>query len=262
LNPKEDTDALRFGRIFHMAVLEPELFRDNVIVMPEFTGMTKDGKVSTRSKAALDKKAEWLSENEGKTIMTMEERDHLLGMLDKLQSMEVIMNIIRTSKPEASFFCTDPVTKLLLKTRPDLTNLEAKILVDFKSTRSAHPDDFLRQIEKERYDIQLMFQKLVVEVVMGIEIKAVALIASEKTNPYSCVVYQLGEPIIKGDNVVNVDTSRDYMELGSSWARHGLNIMKECVVRDFWPGYTNQVVVAKPSNWLVQQPLPLIEFPS
>ena len=59
----EDTPALLFGRAFHTAVLEPEIFFKEYVRMPKFG----------RKKADLEAKEKFLQENAGKNILKEEE---------------------------------------------------------------------------------------------------------------------------------------------------------------------------------------------
>ena len=48
---KEESDAMRFGTLFHAAILEPHTFQDSFITMPDFAkhpdNRTDAGKLST-----------------------------------------------------------------------------------------------------------------------------------------------------------------------------------------------------------------------
>lgn len=243
---KSDTDALRFGRIFHMAALEPDRFRSEYIVEPVFEGYTKQGKLSTRSTDALEKRDKWRAENKGKTFVTLDELDQITGMLNQLMKNELVKNIIGTGKPEASLFGNDPVTGLLVKIRPDILCTEELIIADVKTCVSSHPTEFSKAVAKYRYDIQLSLYKLMVQVVLGIEIKSACWIAIEKTPPYACEV---------------IEADLDDLALSDQWVRHGLNLLKDCVEKNQWPGYSGQQIVRlQYPKWMQNEPLPMFEF--
>jgi PDDEXK-like domain of unknown function (DUF3799) len=245
-NPTEDTDAFRFGRIFHMAALEPDRFRSEVVTEPEFVGLTKTGKPSANCDDARNKRAAWREANKGKTFLSEGEQKDLTGMLKSVMKVTEARRIIEAGKPEASFFCTDPVTGLLMKARTDIVCPDLGVIADFKTTRSAATRNFNYDAGRFRYDIQMAFYKMAVELVLGVEIKGAAFIAVEKTPPYSCVVHE-----------VNLD---DIRNLSEPWVRHGLNVLKDCVEKDLWPGYSSRVEQLQIPKFVQDEPLPQFEF--
>jgi hypothetical protein len=62
-NPKEETEALRQGKLIHFAFENPQQFLETYIVEPIFQGKTQKGELTTspNCKEVKEKKAEWLS---------------------------------------------------------------------------------------------------------------------------------------------------------------------------------------------------------
>jgi hypothetical protein len=242
----QDKDHYRFGRIFHMGCLEPERFRADLIVEPEFTGYTKDGKLSPMSGEAKNKRKSWRQANSGKTVLLANERDDMVGMLDAVMKVTVAQNIIAAGKPEASFYATDPVTGLLMKARPDIIVVEEDgfEIYDVKTTRR-HPRWFSKEIGEFRYDIQLSFYKLVCQLVLGKPFKRGGWLVVEKNAPYSVTVK---------------DVPPEKLSISDDWVRHGLNVLEECVKKNQWPSYCSTVEPAQYPSWLDTEPLPMFGF--
>lgn len=244
--PEEDKDHFRFGRIFHMGCLEPEKFRAELLVEPEFTGYTQKGVLSSQSGEAKEKRKTWRAKNAGKTILKANERDDMIGMLESIMRFPEARNIIAAGKPEGSLFCSDPITNLLLKSRPDILVIEQDgiEIYDVKTTRR-HSRWFYKEIGDFRYDIQLAFYKLVCQLVLGKELKRGGWIVVEKEPPYSTTIH---------------DVSPEKAAMSDDWVRHGLNVLAECVTKDKWPGYGQYVQQAEYPKWLETEPLPQFEF--
>ncbi len=241
-----DKDHFRFGRIFHMGCLEPERFRADLVVEPEFTGYTQKGVLSSQSKEAKEKRKIWRGQNADKTILMANEKDDMIGMLNSIMKVLEAKNIIAYGKPEGSLFCSDPVTNLLLKARPDILVIDDDgfEVYDIKSTRN-HIRWFYREIGEFRYDIQLSFYKLVCQIVLGLPFKRGGWIVTEKSAPWATSVK---------------DVPPEKLAISDDWVRHGLNVLEECVKSNLWPSYCANVEPAEYPSWLETQPLPQFEF--
>lgn len=243
---EEDKDHFRFGRIFHMGCLEPERFRSELIVEPEFMGYTKKGELSAQSGEAKEKRKAWRAKHAGQTILKHSERDDMIGMLNSIMKVPEAKGIISYGKPEVSLYCTDPVTGLLMKGRPDILVIEEDgiEIYDIKTTRH-HSRWFYREIGEFRYDIQLAFYKLLCQIVFGKELKRGGWIVVEKEPPYSTTIR---------------DVSPEKAAMSDDWVRHGLNVLAECIKKDQWPSYCQNVEPAEYPKWLDTEPLPQFEF--
>lgn len=244
--PEEDKDHYRFGRVFHLGCLEPQRFRDELLVEPEFTGYTKKGELSSQSGEAREKKKAWHLKNAGKTILKASEKDDMIGMLNSVMKVDEARGIIAQGKPEVSLFCTDPVTKLLMKGRPDILVIEDDgiEIYDIKTTRR-HSRWFYKDIGEFRYDIQLAFYALLCQIVYGKPLKRGGWIVVEKEPPYSTTIR---------------DVTPERSAMSDDWVRHGLNVLADCITKNQWPSYCQNVEAAEYPKWLESEPLPQFEF--
>lgn len=188
----ETTDAMRLGKIIHLAILEGDAFTERYVVMPKFEGLTADGKMSSQSKAAKEKKAEWFSElKPGSLVVTEEERSMLFGIIDSVMAHQDAMAFIRGCEREVSGYYTDPRTGIRLRIRPDFKSSSEGILGEVKSTRSAKKNDFMWQMIRQGWDFQLAMYASGME---AIDLKAPMVchfIAIEKVRPYTVALYVL-----------------------------------------------------------------------
>ena len=102
-HPKKPTKQMRFGTIAHGVILEGQKFLDKFQVQPIFKGLTKDGKETTPMAASSVKEQyqEWLASlPEGAEIMTQEDHDKLMFMLDSMLNHKFVMEVIKDGFPE------------------------------------------------------------------------------------------------------------------------------------------------------------------
>ena len=121
------SDALRFGSLFHTLVLEPEKLNEEYLVLDEsIDRRTKAGKEAY--KEAMEK-----ADAEGLMVVTASELDHAQAMAAAAVNDKYANRLLRapTRRTEVSFFDTHSETGLTVKVRPDL--IVGDICVDLKS---------------------------------------------------------------------------------------------------------------------------------
>jgi exodeoxyribonuclease VIII len=91
--------------------------------------------------------------------------------------------------PEVAIFSRCPITGMMLKVKFDWLRFDDKA-VDLKTTLSAKPDDFRRQIQKLHYDIQGAFYTYVASLV-GITVDLFCFVAVEYIHADICQPYTL-----------------------------------------------------------------------
>lgn len=242
---EEESDAFRFGRAAHMMILEPDRFKSLYVVEPEFTGFTKDGKMSARSDAAKKKRQEWHEQQSPNALIIKEsEMEHLINMAEKLMDHPQASGILRNGRPEVSGRFIHKETGVSCKIRPDYIRLDAGgqfSIADIKTTKDATEGLFSTDAAKFRYILQLAFYHDGVAQIMGHEAEAVAFIAIEKRPPYSVSLYWM---------------EKEDIELGRAWYEHALKTYVRCVKENRWPGPQREGQMLRLPNWAKQEPLP------
>lgn len=187
-NPPEPTDSLVFGQAFHKFVLEPETFENSFAISPLCDRRTVQGKAIWNG---------FISNSEGKQVITQESFDAIRGMADSIKSDKYAKRLL-SGDVETSYYWIDDLTEIECKCRPDvLTKVGGqRFIVDLKSTTNAATDSFARECIKFGYDLQAAMYKQGVDAYYGEE-HSFVFIAVEKTAPYTYNILQADEFFIK-----------------------------------------------------------------
>lgn len=209
---KISSESLEFGSMFHMAILEPELFGNHYAVGPNVARNTKEWK-------------EFAAKTSRKVIKP-DEYNQVMRMQESFYNNRTASAIAENSLKEMSGFFTDPLTDVECRFRPDIIRLTqgSTVLADVKTTTCASPGDFYWSCVKYGYFRQAAFYMDGYEVVTGERPDAWAIIAIEKDPPYCCEVY-----VVSPDDIAA--GRREYSDL--------LFRIEECRRLGFWPGYSN-----------------------
>lgn len=135
---KKSCVAFDEGALIHDAILLPHLLDEMYIESP-----TKGSDTVAANKLKAD--------NPNKIIVGQ-------GMMDTAKEMAHKVDIIygdfiRPSYKEVSIFHKNEVTGLLHKFRPDILNLQQKIIIDVKSSSANNHAEFLKVLELYDYDL-------------------------------------------------------------------------------------------------------------
>lgn len=219
--------AKDFGQAAHVAILEPESFEDRVVKGPSDRRGNKWSDLAEMCRI------------DNKTLLTEGDYSNVLAMRDAIHADSWINTIITGGKPliEASGYWLDDETGELCRCRPDLYRDDLGVIVDLKSTLSAHPDAFARSVINYGYHAQEAFysdgwQKC------GKPVEAFIFIAWEKKSPFAHGVYELPPSI--------VDEGRAVM-------RKALNRYHECSASGTWPGYEEGVQELSFKRWAYRE---------
>lgn len=237
--PQRETPALRFGRLFHRAIENGERFLDTMVIEPVFSGTTKDGKESTRSAAAREKKEQWYAElKPGVTVVTPEEVEQITGMMKSLYTHKLVGKLMKNGVRETSLWTKDPETGLSLQCRPDFIS-EKGHLCDVKSTRSAHKSFFLSEIFDDRrgpfYTLQAAHYAHQARLSRVCRFDSFYIIAVEKTPPWGVVIYPLDQGCI---------------DVGERHRHPMTKRYAQCAAANTWPGYDERAEPVEIPGWV------------
>lgn len=208
---KKETDALRFGRIAHAALLEPRRFLENYKIAP---------KVDRRTKAGKEEYENFLQTCGAHTIILKDEdAENIVGMVKALQAHPIASALLQKGLTEKSlYFEVDGVEG---KARPDQIH-EDGFLTDVKTTLDASYDAFRRQIWNLRYDIQAAWYTDAYRRVFEKKAESFTWIAIEKVAPWGIGVFVASDGLLtRGRD--------DYSRVVERY--------KKCVADDKWPCY-------------------------
>jgi hypothetical protein len=204
---RRETKAMREGTLAHLAVLQPDLFRQSVVIRPDgLDGRTKDGK-------------EWLAAHSHLTVITVPEWEQVQGMAQAVNNHPVAMRYMTPGAVEQPIYWIDPETGIRCKGRPDLVT-DSGFLVDLKTAADLTPRKFIAQACDLGYLFSMAAYHDGLEL-LGHKASETVLVCVEKSAPYDVAVWQLdGEPL----------------EMGREQYRAALRDLAECRASGEWPG--------------------------
>lgn len=219
--PRKQTKIMKFGTLAHLAILEGSKFLSNYVVEPEFQGLTKEGIMSTRSKAAMEAKKEWHDNlKPGTEIVTQKEFDDLRFMMDSMLSHKFVQEILKDGIPEAKGIWIDPATKLKNVFSADFLSNDCNLLVDVKTTQDCDWYAFRRSVESLHYYLQVAKYSRGIEAITGKEPQEKVWLTIESVAPYEVRVHFV-DPF--------------YQDAGAKELRRCLSQVKTCIQTGLWP---------------------------
>jgi hypothetical protein len=143
-----------------------------------------------------------------------------------------------TGKAEQSLFWPDPETGITRRARVDwLRNPgdRRRIIVDYKTARSAEPRAFARAAAEHGYHQQAPWYIDGVTAICGDADPAFLFVVQEKDPPYLVSVVELDE---------------EALAIGSERNRRAITTYVECMRTGEWPAYTTQIELIALPRWV------------
>lgn len=183
----EDSEALRFGRIFHLALLEPENLGKIEIYSDQEWIAKKD---HPEGLSINDQKAQW-KDARNLYYANAQEKEDVDAMVKAIMENPLSAKYINApGSSEISLFWKDPRTGLDCKTRIDKL-LDDDVIVEVKTDVDPEPEKFGKKIYQLDYQIGAWFNREGFRECTGRDIKAFIFIAVEKSDPYTVGVYMM-----------------------------------------------------------------------
>lgn len=190
LSKQEDTDAMRLGRVVHLAAFEPERFRSSIAV---WDGGVRRGKDWEQFKSRHEREGhELLTENQYETCMDIQAavRAHPLAM-KYIQGGVGERSVLWTYKSPA--FEGLPGYSTEIKSRLDF--ISSMAICDLKTTADASPAKFLRQLLSMHYHTQAAIYSDGYAAASGVRLPYF-IVATEVTAPHVTQVYRISERLL------------------------------------------------------------------
>lgn len=221
--PKEPTRAMVIGSALHAAILEPELFASQYMLLKD----VKDRRASEYKQAVAVHGADF--------VLTGKEADYVAGMQESVRCHPYARQaLLQPGRAELSVSSKDPVTGVVVRIRPDWLP-DSGPMLDLKTTLDARYDAVSRSVVNYTYHMQQAFYQDVWEWETG-EKRPFEFLFIEKAMPHACKTYRLDEEAIQE---------------GRRMYRQALNLYAECLERDEWPAYDAEPEYMSLPTWAI-----------
>lgn len=186
---------------------------------------------------------EFVDANPDKIVLTPEEYSKVIALYGSFMAHPVANKILSPCVVEHNFFHEDHEHGLLLKARVDgycQDDINGDYIVDYKTTVSAHPEDFSKSIYSYGYHISAAHYSDVIEMCTGRKVRDVFFIAQEISFPYCVAIYRL-----------SIHTLR----LGQSVRAELLEKIAKGYKENSFPGYETKIQDIEIPAWAIQKTL-------
>ena len=233
----EDTPAKTFGRMFHCASLEPDVFASTYCVLPEdaprdLRRFRDAKKPSIETLDSIDWWDRWESDNRGKVIVSKADYDKAQFMGQSVRRHPEAAGLLIGGRREVTMRWVDEETGLACKSRVDLYE-PGEFQMDLKSCTDASKEGFGRAVASYMYDMQGAHYLDGVRS-NGDTIKWFIFLACESSAPYVCQPYILNPP----------DEERGWILRNKAIKRQA-----ECLKQGRWPGYSDHIEAISMPTW-------------
>jgi hypothetical protein len=220
---RDATRAMEIGTALHCAVLEPERFASEYMLLRSVT----DRRASEYKQAV----AVWGAER----VLTGTEADKVAGMQESCRNNAAARAYFdQPHRTELSVIATDPETGVIVRCRFDLITDSGRAL-DLKKTQDVRGDAFARSVANYRYHVQAAFYSDVWEWATGEKLQGFDFLAVEEQMPHASRIFTLDEEAI---------------ELGRAQYRADLNLYAKCLDSNEWPGIDCEPQTISLPGWM------------
>ena len=208
--PRKSTRAMEIGTAIHTAILEPERFAREYMLLKEVT----DRRSSEYKQAVKVYGSEY--------VLTASEADKVAGMQESVYANPHARKLLESDGwSEMSGFAEDPETGILCRHRADRLTADG-VMLDVKKTQDARSWPFSKSIDNYRYHVQAAFYADQYEWIIGDRLDAFMFLAIEEEMPHGVKLYRLDEETLRQGRL-------EY--------RENLNTYAQCKERGEWPTY-------------------------
>lgn len=224
---RPDTDAMRLGRAFHLAVSDWSAWKNGHEIIPDTieddeTLASVRARLSAKSRASLDPGTplsmrfpahrQYLAMRReaciarGKQWIAADEAERIEAQVAAVLANPAARRLVEHGEAEVCMTHTDEYTGLPLKARFDRLDTERRIVIDFKTTRETTPEGFRRDLINRGYHYQAAHY---LHVSGADEFYFVTITAEQ---PYEAMVYTLSRDLLAEAARSNADTLRKIMQ--------------------------------------------------
>ncbi len=212
-HPKTETKAMTKGTALHAALLEPENFQRQFVVVPKIDRRGKEGKARWKA---------FTEANIGKVIIQSHDVELIKTLRRSIAANPKARALLTLpGKPEVSLYWTDPQTGIRLKARTDRLLVQPQpLLLEVKSTTKAGKGYFQKKIVEFDYHFSVAMYREGLKCIFGECPPAVFLVIEDET--FQICLYTPDQRMLND---------------GYKRFRHAVELLAECREANRWPGY-------------------------
>lgn len=238
-----ETPAMELGTAIHSAVLEPDKFATDYVVLPadaprKPTAVQRNAKKpSDDTVAAIMWWDAFNEEHKDRRIIDADDYESIVAIQRNVRNHPAARVLLDGGEAELSMFWEDSETGVLCKCRPDFMNYKQNVIVDVKSTEDASPAAFMRSVVNYGYHVQAAWYLDGVKAATGTAPKAFIFAAFEKSRPHATAFYYADPEMI---------------EIGRKLYRERLAVYAQCLASNLWPGYPETLQAISLPVWALK----------
>lgn len=246
LDPKrkteEPTPAMRLGTALHTMILEPEKFFERYIVEPDdpprrpTSAQRGAKKPSEDTLCAIEFWDNFDQVASGREVLTTEQWAMCMRSQQAVRASPASKVLFSSGNPEVTLVWLDSETEVLCKARMDW--YKPGVIVDLKTTKSASPVDFGKQVAQFDWHVQAAFYLDGIRTLTGTDhIFVFAALEKDEEHPLAAFYY----------------ASDASLERGREIYRKRLVQYAECLKNDEWPGYPAELTELTFPAWALKE---------
>ena len=221
---REEKKHFDIGAAAHMAILEPDIYADQVVVQP-IEIKRRHGKVWDQFSEA----------NADKLILTKNDHMQIDDYVNVIKSNKHAKRLLSGCSSEVSGFRKDPKTGLIVRARADAINHGGKYICDLKFMENVSPASFSKAVVNYKYYLQSYVYKYVFDV------QDFIFVCISKTDPSEVAIY-----VLDGDFELHAKNEFDdaMIKIKNNQQNHR------------WDSYTTEqdpIRVLAPPQWFINQ---------
>jgi hypothetical protein len=238
----EPTPAMKLGSALHSMILEPVAFFDRYIVEPDnpprrpTSAQRSAKKPSEETITAIEFWDNFDSAARGREILTTDQWEMCKKANLAVRAAPASKILLSTGKPEVTLVWRDLETEVLCKARVDW--YKPGVVLDLKSTRSAAPADFGKQVAQLNWHVQAAFYLDGIRALTGQDhIFVFAALEKDEDHPHAAFYY----------------ANEMVVERGREIYRKRLGQYAECLKNNDWPGYPDELTELTFPAWALKE---------
>lgn len=221
-NPREETDAMRFGTGFHALLLTPKEFEGKYCVEPDWANhpdnKTKDGKQSTRRTSFVEEMEAKFRETENRTPISQSNYYMYRAMIRSLHSKPYIRELFESAHDNREVTLEGIVEGVEFKGRVDM--LCSTCIPDVKTSRTVEERKIFYAFDDLGYHHKMSIYQDLVRQSLGSH-RPCKYIVVENHRPFDCVLV----------NIPDFYLAKKLQEVKEIVRQY-----KQCLESDVWPG--------------------------